>query len=125
MDPGILDPTNFKLKNRNQQVFEEYLSFDSDEWIEFKNCPVLKHCQFYERKRECITCGNPEKGGSSGYTRPPKTNHCSTCNNCVRGQDHHCIILNNCIGRRNMKYFIFFLILSVIAGISNFTNGIF
>lgn len=101
------------------------MSFDSDEQEQFKQCPVMKHCQLYDRKRECRTCGNPILGGSEGYTRPPKSNHCSVCNNCVRSHDHHCIILNNCIGRRNMKPFILFLIFSVISGISNFLNGTF
>ena len=43
--------------------------------------------------------------------RMPKMSHCKTCNNCVRGFDHHCTFLNNCIGRRNIRVFVWLLVL--------------
>ena len=56
-------------------------------------------------QRNCAICS---------IRRPKKCQHCFFCDNCIEEFDHHCQYVSNCIGKRNKKYYLFFIFLSFI-----------
>ena len=56
-------------------------------------------------QRNCAICS---------IRRPKKCQHCFFCDNCIEEFDHHCQYVSNCIGKRNKKFFLFFILFAFI-----------
>ena len=88
------------------------LSLEEDEFAVFFDDPIYQRAVYYSQ-RNCETCK---------YNRPAKASHCNTCQKCVNGWDHHCVALNNCVGRRNLRPFVAFLVVSSLtSGLTGLT----
>lgn len=97
-DPGIIPRREKEKEEKEEHLLFQEITLKGHTWS-------LKYCE---------TCH---------IYRPPRCSHCSYCNNCVDHFDHHCPWIGNCVGRRNYKWFVYFVLstnwnLFYVAGMS-------
>ncbi|KIJ55263.1 hypothetical protein M422DRAFT_63391 [Sphaerobolus stellatus SS14] len=71
-----------------------------------------QYTPFYECKDKHGKFLRCQKAECNGRWKPPRTHHCSMCNECRVGFDHHCPWIGRCITLSVMKEFI--LLLAII-----------
>ncbi|CAB3407973.1 unnamed protein product [Caenorhabditis bovis] len=98
-DPGIIPRVgNLELIELDKQKTAEQIAENCTNRVRTKE--VVVNGQRVKLKY-CTTCR---------MFRPPRTSHCSVCDNCVMMFDHHCPWVGNCIGQRNYAFFYRFVI---------------
>lgn len=55
--------------------------------------------------RKCAVCAE---------LKPARTHHCSVCGTCVFQMSHHCLFTNNCVGLENQRFFLLFVLYSLV-----------
>mmetsp|Transcript_51069 Transcript_51069/g.95640 ORF Transcript_51069/g.95640 Transcript_51069/m.95640 type:complete len:350 (+) Transcript_51069:102-1151(+) len=87
INPGIIP--------RNETIPQEL-----DQHLDLRGVPCHRFLRISDitlKQKFCNTCN---------IFRPPRSKHCSFCDNCVLRFDHHCTWLGNCVALYNYRYFV-------------------
>lgn len=118
---GIANYSLLVIASSQLESFEKYAAFGFSVWCIFniifnyimsvmvkpgspKDIPAHLLANINHNCRRC------------GLIKPPRTHHCSLCNQCILQMDRtlhvytdHCPWIGNCVGHHNRRYFINFL----------------
>lgn len=103
-------PSQFKLPESEYDRLIHAYSEDMQRYI------LYTFCQDLPNQNRTVN-GSVRYCDKCRQIKPDRAHHCSVCGTCVLKMDHHCPWVNNCISFTNYKFFMLFLVYSLLFSI--------